>query len=68
MDFKDTLNLQKTDFPMKANLTKKEPEIIKKWENEKLFFKIIEKRKNAPNGYFMMVRLMQMVIFTWDML
>jgi len=48
MDFKDTLNLPKTDFPMKANLTKKEPEIIKKWEDEKLFFKIIEKRKDAP--------------------
>ncbi len=48
MDFKDTLNLPKTDFPMKANLSKREPEFIKKWDNEKLFFKIIEKRKNAP--------------------
>ncbi len=44
MDFKDTLNLPQTDFPMKANLTKKEPEMIKKWDNEQLFFKILEKR------------------------
>ena len=44
MDFKDTLNLPKTDFPMKANLSKKEPEMIKKWDEEKLFFKILVKR------------------------
>ncbi len=47
MDFKQTLNLPKTDFPMKANLTKKEPEMIKKWEEENLYYKIIEKRKNS---------------------
>ena len=48
MDFKETLNLPKTDFPMKANLAKREPEFINKWDKEKLFFKIIEKRKNSP--------------------
>ncbi len=32
MDYKDTLNLPKTDFPMKANLAKKEPEMLKMWE------------------------------------
>ncbi len=44
MDYKESLNLPKTDFPMKANLTKKEPEMIKKWERENIFFKIIENR------------------------
>jgi isoleucyl-tRNA synthetase len=37
MDYKDTLNLPKTDFPMKANLVKREPEMIGKWERENLY-------------------------------
>ena len=32
MDYKDTLNLPKTSFPMKANLPKLEPEMLKQWE------------------------------------
>jgi isoleucyl-tRNA synthetase len=37
MDYKETLNLPKTDFPMKANLVKKEPEMIERWERQKLY-------------------------------
>jgi isoleucyl-tRNA synthetase len=48
MDFKDTLNLPQTDFPMRANLAKREPEMLEKWEKEKLYETIIEKRKNCP--------------------
>jgi isoleucyl-tRNA synthetase len=29
-NYKDTLNLPRTDFPMKANLTAREPELLKK--------------------------------------
>jgi isoleucyl-tRNA synthetase len=32
MDYRTTLNLPKTDFPMKANLAKREPEMLKMWE------------------------------------
>ncbi len=32
MDYKDTLNLPETDFPMRANLPKREPEIFERWE------------------------------------
>ena len=32
MDYRHTLNLPKTDFPMKANLAKREPDILKMWE------------------------------------
>lgn len=32
MDYKNTLNLPKTDFPMKANLAQKEPETLKAWD------------------------------------
>jgi isoleucyl-tRNA synthetase len=37
MDYKKTLNLPKTDFPMKANLVQKEPEWLKHWETIQLY-------------------------------
>ena len=37
MDYKETLNLPYTDFPMKANLVKKEPETIAKWEQDNIY-------------------------------
>ena len=37
MDFKKTLNLPKTKFPMKANLANKEPEQLKQWEEIGLY-------------------------------
>ncbi len=40
VDYKNTLNLPRTDFPMKANLNQKEPEILERWEQTKLFDKI----------------------------
>jgi len=40
MDYKDTLNLPKTDFPMKANLTKKEVEMLEFWEKGKIYQKM----------------------------
>ena len=42
MDYKDTLCLPNTEFPMKAKLVQKEPEILNRWEKEKLYHKIIE--------------------------
>jgi len=48
--YKDTLFLPKTDFPMKGNLTVREPERLEKWNSEGLYARIIAKRKaeNAP--------------------
>ena len=40
MDYKDTINLPKTTFSMKANLAKKEPEFLADWEKEGLYEKI----------------------------
>ncbi|MCU0597566.1 MAG: class I tRNA ligase family protein, partial [Desulfobacterota bacterium] len=45
MDYKETLNLPKTDFPMKANLVKKEPEMIERWERQRLYDRIRETSK-----------------------
>ncbi len=42
MEYKKTLNLPDTGFPMKANLANREPEQLKKWEEEGLHEKIRE--------------------------
>jgi isoleucyl-tRNA synthetase len=46
MDYKDTLNLPKTEFPMKANLVKREPELIEKWEKMHLYHQIRQSAKD----------------------
>ncbi|HTV43624.1 MAG TPA: isoleucine--tRNA ligase [Candidatus Sulfotelmatobacter sp.] len=46
-DYKDTLNLPRTGFPMKADLALREPDRLKKWENDKLCEKIQKKRSGA---------------------
>ncbi|RLB19266.1 MAG: isoleucine--tRNA ligase [Deltaproteobacteria bacterium] len=40
MDYKQTLNLPRTQFPMKANLVQREPQILKKWEELKVYDQI----------------------------
>jgi len=45
MDYKETLNLPKTDFPMKANLAQKEPEMLAFWEKMKIYERIREASK-----------------------
>jgi len=42
MEYKETLNLPKTNFPMKANLAQKEPERLEHWESIHLYQKIRE--------------------------
>jgi isoleucyl-tRNA synthetase len=48
MDYKATLNLPKTDFPMKANLPQREPELLASWEQERLYEQIQEAGKGRP--------------------
>src|SRR5262245_26736598 len=40
MDYKNSLNLPRTDFPMKADLGQREPERLKKWESARLYQRI----------------------------
>ena len=47
MNYKDTLNLPSTNFPMKANLPNREPEILKHWDDIKLYEEIRKKSKGA---------------------
>lgn len=48
-DYNSTLNLPKTDFPMRANLPEKEPQILEYWENMDIYKKMLEKNKNNPS-------------------
>jgi len=45
MDYSKTVNLPQTDFSMKANLTNREPEMLKKWEKEKIYHKILKEKE-----------------------
>ncbi|PKP58856.1 isoleucine--tRNA ligase [Candidatus Atribacteria bacterium HGW-Atribacteria-1] len=45
MEYKDTLNLPKTKFSMRANLAKEEPKMLRFWEEQEIYKKIFEKRK-----------------------
>jgi len=47
-DYKQTLNLPKTDFPMKGNLAQKEPEMLKRWEADDVYQQIRDASKGRP--------------------
>jgi isoleucyl-tRNA synthetase len=47
-NYKETLNLPKTDFPMKADLVAREPQRLADWEQSGLYERIQDARKDAP--------------------
>ncbi|MFP7675761.1 isoleucine--tRNA ligase [Marivita sp. S0852] len=49
-DYKDTLNLPKTDFPMRAGLPKREPDWLAKWEKIGIYDRLREKAALAREG------------------
>ncbi|EGV52796.1 isoleucine--tRNA ligase [endosymbiont of Riftia pachyptila] len=48
IDYKQTLNLPKTAFPMRGNLAQREPQMLKQWEEKKLYAKIRETAAGRP--------------------
>ncbi|MGH9512201.1 MAG: isoleucine--tRNA ligase [Terriglobales bacterium] len=48
LDLKSTLNLPKTDFPMKANLPQNEPKILARWEQSRVYDQVRRARRGAP--------------------
>ncbi|MEM1186381.1 MAG: isoleucine--tRNA ligase [Planctomycetota bacterium] len=50
--FKDTLNLPKTEFPMRAGLVKNEPASLERWAKLGMYDKLREKRAGAPRWVF----------------
>ena len=62
-DYKSTLNLPKTDFPMRAGLPKREPEWLERWARLGVYDRLREKR-GARLLLYMMVLLMRTGICT----
>ncbi|MCG7497573.1 isoleucine--tRNA ligase [Vibrio sp. Of7-15] len=48
-DYKDTLNLPETGFPMRGNLAKREPEMLKRWYDEDLYGEIRKAKKGKKS-------------------
>ncbi len=48
MDYKATLNLPKTEFPMKADLARREPEMLRLWETEELYGAVLAGSAERP--------------------
>src|SRR5437588_2109737 len=46
-NYKETLNLPRTDFPMEANLASREPDILRMWEETRLYQQIQKAREGA---------------------
>ena len=63
-DYGKTLNLPKTDFPMRGNLPENEPKIFDEVFENDLYEKMLKKMKEKHHSYCMMDLHMQMVDFT----
>ncbi|MDO4182790.1 MAG: isoleucine--tRNA ligase [Coriobacteriia bacterium] len=50
--YKETMNLPKTDFPMRGNLPQNEPKRLEQWEQQQLYWKVLE--KNATGEPFVL--------------
>ena len=48
MDFNKTVNLPKTDFPMRAGLPKREPDMLRHWEELDLYNELLKKNEGKP--------------------
>ena len=48
MDYKNTLNMPKSGFPMRAGLPKREPEMLKHWEEMDLYNLMLKKNEGKP--------------------
>src|ERR1043165_9156481 len=52
-DLKDTLQLPRTDFPMRAGLAQREPGRVAHWEKIGLYQRIQENRAKAPDAFIL---------------
>jgi isoleucyl-tRNA synthetase len=48
VDYKSTLNLPQTDFPMKADLARREPDMLRWWEENKIYSKLRDTARGRP--------------------
>ena len=48
MDYNKTINLPKTDFPMRGGLPAREPDMLKRWEDMDLYHELLKKNEGKP--------------------
>ena len=48
MDYNKTINLPKTEFPMRAGLPKREPEMLKRWQEQDVYNELLKKNEGKP--------------------
>ena len=51
-DYKSTLNLPETSFPMQANLARREPEMLARWEQDQLYQQVSAATRKRPMSWF----------------
>lgn len=61
-DYKSTLNLPETGFPMRGDLAKREPGMLARWTDDDLYGIIRAAKKGKPS-FCMMALLMRMAAF-----
>ena len=52
MNYKDTLLMPKTDFEMRGNLPKKEPGYVQRWQENKMYEKVIKQNEGHDDFVF----------------
>ena len=67
MEYKDTLLMPKTEFPMRGDLPTNEPAMQEKWKKWTFIKKYWNVLKVVRTSFYMMDLHMQMVIFIWVM-
>jgi isoleucyl-tRNA synthetase len=53
-DYKSTLNLPQTDFPMRAGLPEREPVQVARWLEDKIYYRMVEKNRAAKSPRFVL--------------
>src|ERR1700758_902395 len=53
-DYKATLNLPQTEFPMRASLPNREPAQVEKWLKDRVYYRMVEKNRTAKKPKFLL--------------
>ena len=54
MDYKDTLELPATSFPMRGNLPQNEPKTYRQWKENKVYARMLKNRQNAKETFYLL--------------
>src|SRR5215213_5772971 len=53
-DYKSTLNLPQTEFPMRAGLPQREPVQVERWIKDRIYYRMVEKNQKAKAPRFLL--------------